>query len=106
MRLKAYLDVKNIEVNFGFRTDVATGKFEAFELFDFGRKLYYQLLEKEAYQSYEMFRPIFKEGLKEPVKTDPSIDENLSAMIYKMIHPDESKRAEVFSELNEFIAIY
>ncbi len=106
MRLKAYLTSKNIEINFGFRTDVTTGKFEQFEIFDFGRKLYYQLLEKEAYQSYDMFKPTLKSKLELPHKTDASIDENLSEMIYKMIHPDESKRAEVFTELNDYIAIY
>ena len=106
MRLKAYLDVKNIEIDFGFRTDVATGKFEQFEIFDFGRKLYYKLLEQEAYQSYDMFKPTLKSRLEEPAKTDNTIDKNLSDMIYKMIHPDESKRAEVFTELNAFVAIY
>ncbi len=106
MRLKAYLEVNKIEIDFGFRTDAATGKFESFEVFDFGRKLYYQLIGKEAYQSYELFKPIFKESLKEPNETDPSIDGNLSALIYKMIHPDEALRAEVFSELNDYIAIY
>jgi len=103
---KAYFDVKNIEVDFGFRTDVKTGKFEQFEIFDFGRKLYYQLLEKEAYQSYDMFKPTLKSTLELPHKTDANIDENLSELIYKMIHPDTSKRAEVFTELNEYIAIY
>jgi len=106
MRLKAYLELKNIAIDFGFRTDVATGKFEQFEIFDFGRKLYYKLLEQEAYQSYDMFKPTLKSRLEEPVKTDSTIDKNLSDMIYKMIHPDEAKRAEVFTELNTFIAIY
>ena len=106
MRLKAYLNTKDIDVNFGFRTEVTTGKFEQFEIFDFGRKLYYQLLEKEAYQSYDMFKPTLKSQLEMPHKTDASIDENLSELIYKMIHPDESKRAEVFTEFNELIAIY
>jgi len=106
MRLKAYLTTKNIAIDFGFRTEVSTGKFEQFEVFDFGRKLYYQLLEKEAYQSYDMFKPTLKSKLELPHKTDSSIDENLSEMIYKMIHPDENKRAEVFTELNDFIAIY
>ncbi len=106
MRLKAYLTSKNITLDFGFRSDVTTGKFEQFELFDFGRKLYYQLLEKEAYQSYDMFKPTLKSKLDLPHKTDPSIDENLSELIYKMIHPDEAKRAEVFTELNELVAIY
>lgn len=106
MRLKAYLDLNNIEIDFGFRADVPTGKFEQFEIFDFGRKLYYRLLEQEAYQAYDMFKPTLKSHLEEPVKTDSTIDQNLSDMIYKMIHPDEAKRAEVFTELNAFIAIY
>ena len=106
MRLKAYLNTKNIEIDFGFRTDVSTGKFEQFELFDFGRKLYYQLVEHEAYQSYDMFKPTLKSKLDEPIKTCPEMDQNLSDLIYKMIHPDELKRAEVFTELNTLIAIY
>jgi len=106
MRLKAYLNANDIVVDFGFRTEATTGKFEQFEIFDFGRKLYYQLIEHEAYPSYDMFKPTLKSKLDEPIKTWPSIDKNLSDLIYKMIHPEESKRAEVFTELTEFIAIY
>lgn len=106
MRLKAYLDAKNIVIDFGFRSVADTRRFEQFEVFDFGRKLYYQLVGREAYRSYEMFKPIFKEGLKEPITRDDTIDPNLSALIYKMIHPDEAERAVVFSELNAYIAIY
>jgi len=53
-----------------------------------------------------MFKPTLKSQLELPHKTDTNIDENLSEMIYKMIHPDETKRAEVFTELSELIAIY
>jgi len=106
MRLKAYLNMKNIVIDFGFRDEVTTGKFEQFELFDFGRKLYYQLMEEEAYQAYDLFQPALKEKLPELRKSKPELDEKLAALIYKMIHPNEKERAEVFSELNEYIAIY
>lgn len=106
MRLLAYLDAKNIVLDIGFRADAVTGKFEEFEVFDFGRKLYYQLMEREAYQSYSMFKPTISEKLEEPIKSRPKMDANLSALIYKMIHPDEVQRAQVFSELNDYVAIY
>ena len=46
MMLQAYFRAKNIEIDFGFETKVLTGKNEEFEVFELGRKLYYQLTKK------------------------------------------------------------
>ncbi len=106
MRLLAYLRFKNIALDIGFSTKAETGKIEAFELLDLGRHLYYQLLKKEPYSSYTHFAPTLKETLKKPHELDISIDENLSEVIYKMIHPNVEKRAEVFSELEAELDLF
>ena len=99
MKLLAYVRMKNIALDFGFSTKAGTGKIEEFEILDWGRHLYYILLGTEPYSSYTYFAPTLKESLKPPHELDISIDENLSEVIYKMIHPNPQERAEVFSEL-------
>ncbi|MDA3947491.1 MAG: hypothetical protein PF439_12500 [Helicobacteraceae bacterium] len=42
--------------------------------------------EEEACQSYEIFKRTLKEKLEESIKTAPGKDQNLSDMIFKMIH--------------------
>lgn len=83
-----------------------TGRFEQFELFDLGRSLYYQTMGVEACPSYDMYRPMIKEKLEEAEKSRPAMDENLSELSYRMIHPDETLRAQLFSELNDLVTIY
>ncbi len=106
MQLLAYIRFKNIALDVGFASKVSTGKIEEFELLDLGRHMYYQLLGKEPYSSYNYFAPALKETLKKPHELDVSIDETLSEVIYKMIHPDDQERAEVFSELEAHLNIF
>ncbi len=106
MKLLAYIRFKNIALEIGFTTKVGTGKIEEFEILDLGRHLYYQLLGKEPYSSYTYFAPTLKERLKKPHELDFSIDENLSEVIYKMIHPNVEERAEVFSELEAQLDLF
>ncbi len=106
MRLLAYIRFKNIALDIGFSTKVSTGKIEAFEIMDLGRHLYYQLMGKEPYSSYTYFAPTLKERLKKPHELDLSIDENLSEVIYMMIHPNVEERAEVFSELEAQLDLF
>ncbi len=106
MRLLAYIRFKNIALTIGFSTKVGTGKIEEFEILDLGRHLYYQLLGKEPYSSYTYFAPTIKESLKKPHELDRSIDENLSEVVYSMIHPNAQERAQVFSELESRLDIF
>ena len=105
MRFLAYTNHKNIELeNFGFSEQVKTGKNEEFEVFEFGRKLYYILAQEEPYSSVERFTNLLKEKPQDIRKSVPDIDDNIAVMIHKMIDPDETKRAVVFSELFELVA--
>jgi len=99
--------MKNVFVDFGFETKVMTGKNEEFEVFELGRKLYYQLAKKEAYTSYERFTNVIKsEKLENIRKLVPDIDENIAQMLELILHSDENRRAVVFSELTPFIMLY
>ncbi len=99
MTLNAYFRDKNIGLNVDLETDVSTGRLEAFELFDLGRKLYFSLMGEEAYSAYEAYAPAAKEKLRPLQESKPGIDETIADIIYKMIHPEKEKRAVVFSEL-------
>jgi len=107
MMLQAYLRAKNIEVDYGFETKVLTGKNEEFEVFELGRKLYYQLSKKEPYSSYERFTNVLKkEKLEDIRKLVNGIDENIAQMLDLILHSDENRRAVVFSEIMPFIMLY
>jgi len=107
MMLQAYLRSKNIEIDFGYETKVMTGKNEEFEVFELGRKLYYQLTKKEAYTSYERFTNVIKsEKLEDPRKLVPNIDENIALMLESILNSKEERRAVVFSEIMPFIMLY
>ncbi len=105
MRLQAYLRAKNIETSLHINSFSKTGKNEEFEIFELGRKLYYQLSKQEPYSAYNRFtneNP--REKLIDLKKIDPQIDDNIAALVHKMLESEE-KRAVVFSELTDFIAL-
>jgi len=107
MMLKAYMRAKKIDIEFGFETKVHTGKNEEFEVFELGRKLYFQLAKQEAYSAYDRFTNVVKrEKLEDIRKLVPGIDENIAQMLELILHEDEAKRAVVFSELIPFIMLY
>ncbi len=106
LKLNAYLKEKNIEAHLGFDQINNTGKIEHFEVFEAARRLYHQLLGHEPYSSISFFEQLGKDKLQEPIKTDASIDENISDMLFKMLNHDKNSRALVFSELDEFLRIY
>ena len=107
MMFQAYLRAKKIDIVFGFETKVNTGKNEEFEVFEFGRKLYYKLAKQEAYSAYERFTNVNKrEKLEDIRKLVAGIDENIAWMLELILHSDENKRAVVFSELTEFVMLY
>jgi len=105
MQLLAYIRSKNIDIDLTIDSVQKTGKNEEFELFELGRKLYYQFAKQEAYSAYSRFsNENEREKLEDLRKIVPNIDENLAEMIFKMLDT-EAKRAVVFSELIFFIAL-
>jgi ferredoxin-nitrite reductase len=106
MKIGAYLREKNIDVEIGFSEKVNTGKNEEFEVFEFGRRLYYKLAGKEAYSSYERFTNTLKnEKLQNIRELIPCVDENLALLCEKILDTKEQKRAVVFSELASYIKL-
>ena len=105
MKLNAYLRTKNIEVDLDINRILKTGKNEEFEVFELGRKLYYQLMKQEAYSSYSRFT---NENLREKLlplqKNNPDIDTNLASLVFAMLDVQE-KRAVVFSELEDYVSL-
>jgi len=107
MIFQAYLRSKNIDVDIGFATKVTTGKNEEFEVFEFGRKLFYQLSKEEAYSKYERFTNVVKsETLKDIRELVPGVDENLALILDAILHSQENRRAVVFSEVSSHIMMY
>jgi ferredoxin-nitrite reductase len=105
MQLQAYLRSKNIEIELNLAKSVLTGRNEEFELFELGRKLYYQLSKEEAYSAYARFTNENKrEELQSIKKLVPNLDENLAIIIDKMLDK-ESSRAVVFSELLPYVTL-
>ena len=107
MMFQAYARSKNVELDFGFETKTLTGKNEEFEVFELGRKLYYQLSKNEPYSSYERFTNVIKsEKLVDIRKLVPSVDENIALMLESILNSNENRRAVVFSEITPFIMLY
>ncbi|MDH4944173.1 ferredoxin--nitrite reductase [Sulfurimonas sp. C5] len=102
MQLKAYLRSRNIELELKINKIAPTGKNEEFEIFELGRKLYYQLFKEEAYSSYERFS---NENPREilPDLSNSNLDKKLLLLIETMI--GNQTRATVFSELGEYISL-
>ncbi len=106
MKLNAYLRAKDIEVHVSFSEKTNTGKNEEYELFEFARKLYYQLSKKEAYSAYERFTNVLKhEKLEDLRSLVVDIDENIALMLEAVLKPKEDKRAVVFSEIEKLITL-
>ena len=107
MKMGAYTRANNLAIESGFSTKTNTGKTEEFEVFEFGRKLYYQLSKQEAYTSYERFTNTLKSEKPENIrKLVPDVDENVALILDKILHPQEDRRALVFSELTSLIELY
>ncbi len=105
-RLHAYMRINGIDLDIGFVESENYGTNEELEVFELGSKIYTSLTGNKAYKSYSRVAKILNDIPDMPHRVDSSIDENLSKMVYKMIHPTSILRAEVFSELESFIAIY
>jgi ferredoxin-nitrite reductase len=106
IKLLTYIKEKNLDITIGFEKNIKTGHNEVFEIFELGRHLYHQLVGHEPFESIENFTALSHDKIQEPIKTDSSIDKNLSNLVYAMLHPKLDQRAVVFSELEEHIKIY
>ncbi len=107
MKLGAYLRARRVDVEFGFSAKCKTGKTEEFEIFELGRKLYYQLSKKEPYSSYDNYTNSLKnEKLQNIRELVPNVDENLALTLEKILNSKEERRAVVFSELTPLIELY
>lgn len=105
MQLQAYLRSKDITIDLDINRVLKTGKNEEFEIFELGRKLYYQFSKQEAYAAYSRFTNENKrEKVEDIKKIVPQIDDNLAELIMKMIK-EEDKRAVVFSELSSLVSL-
>lgn len=105
MQLQAYVRAKKIDIELSIDAVQKTGKNEEFELFELGRKLYYQFAKQEAYSSYHRFsNENEREKLEDLTKVVPNIDKNIAEMIFKMLDAP-TKRAVVFSELTSLISL-
>ncbi len=107
MRFLAYAKSKGVDLKgFGFFENVSTARNEEFEVFEFGRKLYYMLTKQEPYSAVERFTNVLKSEKPQDIRTlVPGIDENIAQLLERSLHPDETKRALVFSELFELVGL-
>lgn len=106
MKLGAYLREKNIDIEIGFSERVNSGRNEEFELFEIGRRVYFKLAGIEAYSAYDRFTNTLKnEKLQNICSFAPNADENLALLCERILDTKEQRRAVVFSEISELIAL-
>lgn len=107
MRFLAYCEANGVKIDgFGFFENVKTARNEEFEVFEFGRKLYYTLSKTEPYSEVERFTNVNKREKPQNIeKLVDDVDENVAMLVHRCIEPDEKKRALVFSELWELVQI-
>ncbi|MFA5454413.1 MAG: ferredoxin--nitrite reductase [Sulfurimonas sp.] len=106
MKLGAYLREKNIDIEIGFSEKINSGKNEEFEVFELGRKLYYKLAGREAYSAYDRFTNTLKNEKLQNIRSFvPNADENLALLCERILDTKEQRRAVVFSEISELIAL-
>lgn len=106
LKLGAYLREKNIDIEIGFSERINSGRNEEFEVFELGRKLYHKLAGIEAYSAYDRFTNTLKnEKLQNICSFAPNVDENLALLCERILDTKEQRRAVVFSEISELIAL-
>ena len=93
-----------LNVELELESEPKTYKKESFEIMHFGMKLYKLLTGEKRFEAVDdNFEPILTKPKKikedEVSKLNPKVPLKLSSVIYKMTHPDRSKRASVFTEV-------
>ena len=104
IQFKAYLSKKNIELDLYIDEIEKTGHNEEYELFSFGRKIYYKLTKQSAFKEYDGYTNKNLNEKIEPIsKSVQDIDLNLDTIISKILDTKD-KRAIVFSEILEYLS--
>ena len=99
LQFKAYLSRNNITLDLNIDEIEKTGKNEQYELFSFGRKIYYKLTKQSAFKEYDGYTNKNSNEKIEPVsKLSKDIDQNLDNIVTKILAVKD-KRAVVFSEI-------
>jgi ferredoxin-nitrite reductase len=84
-------------------TEPKTHRVEAYEVFDFGLRLFELLSGEKRYEAVENFEPVLTRPRSIKLDTlhriNPDVPIPLSEAIYRMTHEDHSQRAKVFSEV-------
>jgi ferredoxin-nitrite reductase len=92
-----------LEVMLELEETPKSGKREAYELFDFGLKLFRLLTGEKRFEAVDGLDPILKQPRRikrdEVNRLNPKVPTKLSEIIYNMTHEDRLQRAQVFSEL-------
>ncbi len=101
VQFKAYLTRNNIKLDLNIDEIEKTGKHEEYELFSFGRKIYYKLTKQSAFREYDGYTNKNSNETIEPIsQLVQDIDLNLANIITKIL-AIKDKRAVVFSEILE-----
>ena len=99
VQFKAYLDRNSIDLPLNIDEIENTGQNEEYELFSFGRKIYYKLTKQPAFKEYDGYTNKNPNETIEPVsKLLQNVDSNLDNIITKILDTKD-KRAVVFSEV-------
>jgi hypothetical protein len=105
LQFKAYIKKNNIELDLNINDIEQTGKNEAYELFSFGRKIYYKLTKVSAFKEYDGYSNKYAdEKITNASKLVENIDKNLDSIISKILNTKD-KRAVVFSEVLEELSL-
>jgi len=105
MKFNFYLKENGVDYRFSFSKHKPIGKFEPFEIFDFGNEIYKELTADKAYLEIYNFQPIGSSKPSHPSKINKNIPKNIGDIVYKMIHPNPNERYQVFSEILKDIEI-
>ncbi len=99
MGFNALLKRAEIEYRFTLHNKRAIGRFEPFEIFEFGNSIYRDLTSDKAYLELHNFQPVGSKKPEHPSTLNPKIPKEIGDIIYKMVHHDTKKRYQVFSEI-------
>lgn len=99
MKFNYWIKEKGIDYRFSLIRHKSIGKFEPLEIFDFGNTIYRELTSDKAYLEIHNFQPIGQKKPLPPVKLNNTLDEEVSDLVYKMVHPSPESRYKVFTEI-------
>jgi len=105
IQLKAYLRSKNINLDLNIDEITPCAKVEEYEIFNLGRKIYFKYTNHTPFKEYQGLTNKNPNEKIEPLnKLVTNLDENINTIVSKTLDIQD-KRALVFSELLEYIAL-